>query len=288
MWCLESPSLLADNFEDFTVIESLDSSLILDGTPLRETEKALAEHLSQSKSHFLGPYFELLWKYYLTHHPSYKLIASNLQIHEKGKTIGEFDFLVYDTLYQEYLHQELAVKFYLGYPSGKKALWIGPQTVDRLDKKMDRLLTHQLTLSELPAAKSVLQEMNIHRLKHQLLMKGYLFQPAHLNDLPLPDYVNPNCLKGRWIPLSIFKEQILGGLYENAYWKELSKLEWMIPYCSGESSELLSNPFESDIDFSRPILLSRLTKEAHLFIEEEKLFVVADNWPHLTKAAPAL
>lgn len=294
IWCLESPSLLTDTFQDFSIIDHLDASLILDDHPLDSLEHDLREQLSQSKSHFLGVYFEQLWKFYLTHHPSYKLVASNFQVHEKSKTIGEFDFIVYDEIYQQYVHQELAIKFYLGHPSGSKPLWIGPQTVDRLDKKMDHLITHQLKLSELPAAQHALKELGIKHLTHQLLMKGYLFQPAHLPKLPLPEYVNSNCLQGSWLPVSEFKKRLESDKYKSNYWRPLSKVEWLVPFCSHvdqsqrEDHAILDDPFASDIDFSRPVLFSRLSQEAHLYIEEEKLFIVSDDWPHLTKTSPAL
>lgn len=293
LWCLKSPSLITGPIQDESmsveVLDTLDADTLLNKHSNQELNARLSQHLTQGKSHFLGPYFEQLWSFYLQHHPDYNLIAENLQVHGKSKTLGEFDFIVQDVKSGRFLHQELAIKFYLGHEQDGKAYWIGPQTVDRLDKKMAHLLNHQLRLSEMPEAKAVLHALGIDKIETQLLIKGYLFQPAHLQRIPLPENINANHNSGLWLPKSLFLNELTEGKYQTCYWQILNKLEWLSEQCHPSPERTFSSQnLQSHLDFSRPILLSRIEYDNNKPIELEKLFVVSDDWPHLTKSAPAL
>ena len=112
-------------------LEKLDR----DATPL-------LEHLSSIRSQRLGLYFESLWHFFLAQDEEVDLVARNLPVNRDGRTIGEFDCLYFCRRRNCHVHLELAVKFYLGWPTqtepGDTSLaseWLGPNARDRLDIK---------------------------------------------------------------------------------------------------------------------------------------------------------
>lgn len=142
---------------------------------------ALAADLSKG-SHFLGTYAEKLWCFYLKNSQRYRLIANNIQVHEQGKTLGEFDFILQDQINDQFIHLEFAIKFYLGLPdkNHKHAWWFGPNHIDRLDKKAQHLRAKQLTLSQLQETHKTLAAIGIkdpRSINTQSVIKGRLFKP---------------------------------------------------------------------------------------------------------------
>lgn len=165
----------------------------------------LAERIKQRNNPLLGIYYETLWQWLLEQHPDFELLAHNLQVgaHQKktlsaetasvehpapspGRTLGEFD-LIY-RCQGSVFHRELAVKFYLGLPSALTGLerhrtspwhhWIGPGLRDRLDRKLNRLIHHQINLSDHPESQQTLNLMGIKALpEKEILIQGRLFYP---------------------------------------------------------------------------------------------------------------
>ncbi len=246
-------------------------------------------------SRFLGPYFENLWHLLLESSPHLALIAHGLQIHHEGRTLGEFDFLVRDSASQAVLHQEIAVKFYCGIPlpseqaerCGAPSLWFGPNLIDRLDLKINKLLREQIHLSEMPQAAQRLRELGVNRLTKQIVVKGYLFHPIG-NALPLPDYVNANCLQRQWL---IFR-QLPDYLGENTAWRRLRKLRWLSPAVA-KSTELLA-PQQLIQAIRQPIAEGRAEMIAGMqlqndgtYKETNRFLVLPDQWPEAAVRALA-
>lgn len=238
-WVVNSPSLIqqqsgwpiiaetAKTPEDSWVDQWL---LALDNDP-----SALNQHLSKEKSHFLGTYFESLWAFYLISNPRYELIAKNLQANTKSRTEGEFDFIVVDKLAEQYIHQEIAIKFYLGlkHPnnhlfSDGESIWLGPQCRDRLDLKMDKMLSTQIKLASRESGKQALRSINIDpdssNFTTQLVMKGYLFYPPD-RSVVAPNFCSRNHLRGQWFKLDEFKAYIETHKFDA--WAILTKSEWV-------------------------------------------------------------
>lgn len=254
----------------------------------KQSQRQLQDKLRQSTSHFLGSYAETLWLHYLEHHPRYELIAHNLQIHEQGKTVGEFDFIVFDTLHKTHVHQELAIKFYLGH----KHQWIGPQTVDRLDLKASKLKEKQLKLSQHAAAKETLASLGVATLTHECIVKGRLFQPEGYTDASncsIPIYVNDTHLKSTWYRHKHFKPTSNN---DETYWKILNKREWMAPLTLDQHDPHNKCIARYDLDHyldkhfadqGRPVMLGRFKAQNGQFIETDKYFIVSDKWPNDTQ-----
>ena len=253
----------------------------------RET-KLISESLTLApppKSHFLGPYFEHLWHSAVELSKNLKLIERNLQIHHRGHTLGEFDFLLKDETKDVHLHQEIAVKFYLGLkPStANQILWFGPNQIDRLDLKVKKLIESQTKLGNLPQAQSKLRSLGISSLQPEIVIKGYLFQPLE-QKLALPDYINSNALMGYWLTLS----EVENINYSQATWYIPPKIRWLssvvIDPKSDEATGLVSenklmDTLKNNMVTNKPQLLIALEHHQNIFIERVRYFIVPDNWP---------
>jgi uncharacterized protein len=310
-WAVKSPSLVSSQDNWPSVVDSNESDwidtwlLTLDNNP-----SPLRQHLAKEKSHFLGIYFESLWSFYLEAHPSFNLIAKNLQVNAQKKTIGEFDFIIQDRKSGAFIHQEIAIKFYLGFKrkntysfSDGEHTWLGPQCRDRLDLKMNKLINTQTRLSKTEAGQHTLNSAckqltnennkNINQISSQVVLKGYLFYPED-NTVIAPNYCNPKHLRGNWVTLKSLTQQTHKIETANA-WQLLSKSDWISPYQldhKREQTEPYRDSFIHQADLieavnerinkeNRPWMIAYLKQHTKGYIEENRVFVVPDNWPNL-------
>ncbi len=326
-WMLFSPPLITlpadSNIRVLWPLRDLGREPLADWLRgIDENPDALEAHLSTAKSPRLGIYFESLCAYFFSNYPGFTLIAQNLQVNRilgasEKKTLGEFDFIVQHQ--QQFLHIETAVKFYLGTGTAPQHnqtnFWIGPNANDRLDKKVGRLLDHQLVLADWPEGQEVLTKMKVPNVSKCLLMPGYLFYPER-DTCPTPDDVHQDHNRGRWITFSRAISLLEQTASDKDQWCVLDKRLWLTlaKIKEGETSlqdaalmkETLKTYFseQNAIDNSRihalkkarlkhnprlthrPILLSQLVKEPEpttaepgYWHEQERYFVVPDYWP---------
>jgi hypothetical protein len=205
-WALFNPCLfqqlsevpdewLRSIWQDDDVFSWLDT---LDNDP-----SALLEHLKTQRATRLGIYFEQLLSFYFAEYPRFSLIAKNLQANSQQRTIGEYDFIVWDKLDLRYYHIEVAVKFYIGIqeldreikkntPIYNWHLWVGPNKKDTLGIKMNHLIHHQLRLSETDAGKNALASIDLspEQLTPKLLLTGRLYYPE-TEDPSVPSIAAP-------------------------------------------------------------------------------------------------
>lgn len=289
-WVLQSPPMLSDNTSLFETIpgpSQAEQSIVREQARLN-----LLQHLAATKSHFLGSYFESLWGFYLKHSPRYELLAANEQIHYEGRTLGELDFLVYDKELDTPVHQEVAIKFYLGHKHNSQTLWIGPNSIDRLDLKVGHLQTHQLTLTQHPETQKRLKErFGISSLRSAALIKGYLFQPWQ-QTLRAPDYVNSKHLSGDWLHYH-HTDAFLDQHNPNQYlWYELTKPAWLTcqpeTLCDSHTEQEISDIksfLTTPENQNRSRLVGRLDPSTRIL---EKIFFVPSGWPGSAHTPPAL
>jgi len=278
-----------------------------------------SQHVSEQRR--LGLYAEDLLSAYFSHPESSQiLISRNLQIQNQdfneGRTVGEFDFLTQDRLNKRYLHTEMCCKFYLGLaiPEANATEerqdagsswqhWLGPNCNDRLDIKISRLSTRQLTLSEHPAAKQRLMELAISPVDAQYLLRGRLFFPAY-KAMASPLHSTSDQLKGLWICHSeverLFED--MSKVWQDWWFTQINKLEFMAPRPSHcyQHPLLSKDRFQSYIDdyfqngvqgkdsdrtrLARPLplVLSPTTSQSgSMGFTELRLFVVPDSWIEL-------
>ncbi len=301
IWLLNSPSLLKPDLPEVPLIELHETERLTTALQAPSLQEKLHTHLANRKSRFLGNYFEQLWAFFLHYGSELSLVANNLQVHEQGATLGEFDFLVTNADRSQFWHQELALKFYLAYNDGHSTRCLGPQGNDRLDLKYAKLLS-QLALSSLPQAQVVLAEYDINDVIPQAMLKGRLFVPAYGNDICFPEYVNPEHLSGKWIhqsQLAAYLTSESDNKRRLVAWKILKKYRWLSPlelgapghHLDDEVSDLdaLINKIDLHFEHNRhAVLLTKLLQQGDTLAEDLRLFVVPDSWPLTTKATPAL
>ena len=130
--------------------------------------------------------------------PDIELVEQNLQIQKNiHSTVGELDFLIRDadgTL----THLELATKFYLAVKTEHGITFPGPDSSDNYDRKIERLLSHQLTLTERHKANLPPAYCNENIMVKQLIY-GCLFDHINEAKLSVPEFINPECRRGKWL-----------------------------------------------------------------------------------------
>lgn len=152
----------------------------------------------------LGHLYEDALATVLLSSPNIELLEQNLQIQENiHSTVGELDFLIRDangTL----THLELATKFYLAVKTEHGIAFPGPDARDNYDRKIQRLLSHQLTLTERHKANLPPEYRDADIMVKQLIY-GCLFDhisEAQLRQLSFPKFSNPECRRGKWLHLA--------------------------------------------------------------------------------------
>ena len=244
-------------------------------TPNQQALLLLGQRLDHKPWLPLGIYYENLWHFILEQHPDFQLVTHNLQVasFKNGikQTLGEYD-LIYRLNGQAY-HRELAVKFYLGLPLSKEPVspwhhWVGPGLKDRLDRKMQRMCNHQITLSDTPEGKQTLAAQGIFSVTKEILIQGRLFYPVFAQ-CPPPLHAHPDHLRGYWLTLAQC-EQWLSRQPHSHRGQILSKPFWL-------NNETLSSNMPSQTLLQR---LNNVPLPALLKHHNEYYFIVPENWQH--------
>lgn len=184
----------------------------------------------------------------------YRVAMEEIQLNHNGQTLGAIDLLLHNQHSDEIEHWEVAIKFYLLH----QGTWFGPNAHDQLDKKLDRMLNHQLAMSRSDIFHQ--QYPHVEVTSHHLLMQGRLYtnpfsdeaRPTHCLNYPL----NMEQISGYWCYYSQ-SEQIRQTLYH------LPKERWAIGL--GDTLEPISPNSQRFIHAQ--------TKDGQFW------FVVPDCWP---------
>jgi len=281
-WAVSSPPLLLVDGNDCTWFSErwyqdqyneIEQQLrALDRDPAK-----LESLLAAQKDRRLGNYFETLWSFALQLNPRYQLIERNLQIHDGENTLGEMDFIVLDNETGRYAHWELAIKFYLGTGATvNHNAWHGPGRQDRLDLKLDHLLSRQTRLSRHPVAKAQLEERGIVIDDCAVILKGRLFYPGQLGGPEyFPQYANPSHLRGQWLT----RQQLIQSCGADMRFVPLIRSGWMAEISKqhapdGYSAGALMRLVDSGL-YRLPMQVIRLEAASGV----ERLFIVNDDWP---------
>ncbi|WP_322085847.1 DUF1853 family protein [Burkholderia sp. BCC1999] len=296
-WLLASPSLLtavpgaplARPWPDAAGRSAVEAWLAaLDAQP-----EPLHRALDGFRPTRLGRYAECLLEYFLTHGPSLRLVAANLPLRSNGRTLGEVDFLV-DAPDGQRLHWELAVKCYLCAPvhdGATLADFVGPNLVDRFDRKRSRLLDHQLRLGE---------HDGFARLGYgapadaQMFIKGWLFYPHGAPLPPVSDEIASDHPHGFWLTHAQWPAWA-AAQHAGVAWSVLPRLAWLAPRRVAADAGFEPEPLAAALE-PPPVLT---TREAPALIgiheqgsdgtwrEMARGFVVPDDWPARAQAFAA-
>ncbi len=230
----------------------------------------------------LGHYFEALIAFWLAHMADTQLIASNLQVQQEQRTLGEYDFLFRDAS-AAVCHWEAAVKFYLQVePLAEQRAFIGPGTRDRLDLKLARVFQHQLLLGGTAAGQQALPQ-GVQLDKAQAFVKGYLFYHASARNKVPVSGVSAAHLSGWWARHA--REQ-LPQTAGDSRWLILPRMRWLAPVRLTEDAGVMTYAALSaklDEHFSvssAALLVIELTAAATgEWQEKSRGFVVCSSWP---------
>lgn len=247
---------------------------------LDQHPQPLRAHLALGHSKRLGLHFERLWHFFLAQDSEVELLAHNLPVRDSTRTLGEFDCIYYCHQRQRNVHLELAVKFYLSAPGAiSQALsnWLGPNSRDRLDLKLQRMLTHQIRLADTPQGASVLAELGIKDTLREIEIKGRLF--AHCpSPAPAPSGYNTTLPLSQWCFISD-----LPGIDDIgvARYLPLERQQWLAPVNNGgnealslaDLTALVTKQWQND---SRPMQVAVIDDGG---CEQRRFFLVQDNWP---------
>lgn len=243
-----------------------------------------AQRLQFPAQHRLGRYYEALWEYFFRHDEQYQLIAHNVAIRKNGQTLGELDFVIFDTFSQRYIHLEIAVKFYLHYPHSNtsidNAAWLGPDSRDNLAKKWRKLNLEQSLLSQKEECQTRLEQLGIQLpVDHAVSLKGYLFRPD--NSTAMPQLFNRQNKLYRYYRC----ENLLQKTFTDASTGIIPKSCWL-QQCHGKNSIVLSTPeqmIEQVITGNRPLMAGIFAESASHAVETERFFIVPPTWPNPDK-----
>jgi hypothetical protein len=277
-WLLSTPDLLRpdsfwiDGLADLNLdISELKPYLYaLDAQP-----QPLHQFLQKSNKLRLGHYAEKLLEFYLRQ--TQQLFACNVQVREdNGHTLGEFDFILRRP--EGLMHLELATKFYLFLPesgvSEKLTLqhFLGPNLADSLGLKVDKIFKQQLRLSEQVSARQNLAEPIVTA---AAMIKGWLFYPCEMQNIPELSELAPGHCTGHWCTLGEFAGLALDKV------AILPRSEWLAPALHTSAAgfsvvhQVLIQHFLHD---QAPVLVAGMTPEHGMMVETARYMVVADDW----------
>ncbi len=244
--------------------------------------------LSLRKSTRLGIRYETLWQFLYQHIESCTVLACNLPVRSETRTLGEFDLLYQindkNKSVVHHIHQEMAVKFYLGKPdsNGNWFDWIGPDNSDQLGAKLQKMFDSQIMLSETEEGTQCLEELaGKQNWQRELLVQGYLFYPWKHTCAP-PKHSHSEHLRGDWLPIHQLDEycQHIKASYfhipPRQFWLSLQApsdklIQALHPY----SPETLKEGIYLHMSLSnKPILVTGHTKSGQPAV----FFVTPDKW----------
>jgi len=284
-WVISSPPIIQGIHQqnnwtesDFWLRESRNFSTQyqqLDNKP-----DTLNELLQHQHDHRLGHRFETLLSFWFQHNQRYQVIQQNLQVNDGKKTIGEFDFIIKDTLSNKIQHWEVACKFYLGLGNTQhRTNWVGPMLKDRLSLKFKTMQQRQSQLSDQPAAKQLLQHLDLHIDERICLMKGRLFYPIKQTHCPPPNKAANNHQRGWWARPDEFNKHFSN---KPLQWRPLNKNQWLAPQhnkysdVNHSASEILS--YFLNERHQHPLCIVGFSQDESLSNEIERGFLVAKDW----------
>ena len=180
---------------------------------LDQNPEPLLAFLAQLKSTRLGLRFEYLMWFWLQDEAFHdlRLLGHSIQIIHGRHTLGELDFLLFNTTTQQIEHWEVALKYYLAEVSYDLQYWYGLNRTDTLQRKLNHFTEKQFQFE-------TVSQHNIQ--KRYAVLKGQLFLPAHktqdlnyaINNLifnhpeskvspintTIPSWINPHRNIGQW------------------------------------------------------------------------------------------
>jgi len=251
--------------------------IALDQSPL-----PLHDFIATHPTRRLGHYFETLIAYWLTHQEDVEIIATNLQVQQQQKTLGEYDF-IFRNADAEVCHWEAAVKFYLQQdPISEQHAFIGPGTRDRLDLKLAKVFQQQLHLGDSAAGQQALPH-GITIDKSQAFIKGYLFYHAATPRNSSIAGISAAHLDGWWARHNI--DEIPQASAES-HWIIPLRLSWLAPVLATANEAVFnSRTLQQHLALhfatlnEALLIIELIPTDTGKYREISRGFVVCKTWP---------
>ncbi|HYE06263.1 MAG TPA: DUF1853 family protein [Planctomycetota bacterium] len=237
----------------------------------------------------IGHYAERLLEFWLSHHPGMRLIAARRAVRGEGRDLGDLD-VVFSYRYGPPIHWELAVKFFLrARDDAAWDAWIGPNPRDRLDRKLERVIGHQLPLGGGSAA-SAAAGLGRAPLTSEAFLKGWLFHPVDGPIEPSPAGASPDHGRGWWLHHG---EHEPPQAARSSRYLVPERLEWLAPQHRPDDGSLpplshrqllkrLERSFERHM---AAVLVCEVQRDQHGWWREiDRGFVVHPRWPEIIEA----
>ncbi|MGM0782940.1 MAG: DUF1853 family protein [Pseudomonadota bacterium] len=299
-WLLNCPDLVGDSWPPRPGRDEMgladDAQLDHFLHELEASPEALERRVGNTLDGRMGLYHETLWQFLLDRAPGTRLLAHNLRVFRGKVTLGEIDLLYQRNAAPKVIHLEVAIKFYLGLPSGPgdaadPARWIGPGGADSLASKLAHLRRHQLSLSDRPETREVIRQAlaDLRRgplvgrfIERRLAMPGMLFQPWR-QPLPVPRGGSANHWRGRWLHWGEWRD-FRDGLPRQTRGAWLPRPHWLAPPRDSTFTALTSLEAQLADHFTgpaTPVQIALITDDA-----PQRLFLVDDSWPRQIPLPP--
>ncbi|MBL0314825.1 MAG: DUF1853 family protein [Flavobacteriales bacterium] len=178
-WAIASAPLVKENCGELPIIDEewCDQQLELHLDWLKQLDSdpsPLKNFIQDDDAKLLGKRFESLLAFWFEQSPHFELIGRNIRFENSGAS-GEADFLIRDLIDGELIHLEAACKYYIGLPySPKRNTWVGPNGIDSLQLKLEKL-RKQVNLFRTTPGKKFLEEHGLEIPGRAVLLKGYFF-----------------------------------------------------------------------------------------------------------------
>lgn len=214
----------------------------------------------------LGRYAERLVAVWFKLNPHYELLTHNLQLVIAKRTVGEIDFLIEEEKSKRAIHLEFALKFYLQTEDSPSPRFIGPKGRDSLNGKVEKLLDHQMRLSEV-YKEQLPENLRNYDFRPRIMIKGVLFYPFKKGD-------------SRDLWLRISDRDALSSMPENLEFTLLKhRRSWIFPFDPDLDSKRVGKHSLIDQlgkkDLSLPLMVA-YSDHKQIY---GRIMMVEDSWP---------
>ena len=276
-WVMTQPSMLEG-------LPGGHRPLLEDGDPrlerlMADTERApegLTALLAAPRAHKVGISFEALMHWGIERGLGHRVLGRDVQVHADKRTLGALDAVV-QTESGSIEHWEFAYKLFLQCDGGIEwSSWVGPGARDRLDTKVNRMLEHQLPLSERPEAQAVLRSLGIERIdRRRMVLQGVLFSPWGCPPSRARGALEP--CAGRWVHVGRIEEVF--DAHPQSRWVKRNKPLWF-GWWSGDPAAWLPPDAVRQALMADPVHRAQLwsVRLAADSDAEVLVFVVPDGW----------
>jgi uncharacterized protein len=225
----------------------------------------------------LGHRFERLVEAWFTLHPDWTVHTANAVIQGQDRTLGELDLLLERN--DEWIHLELACKFYLGVGHSKRwDQWVGIDPTDRLDLKL-KTFQRQVQLSEIPEADQWLANRGWRVDNQRCWLKGWFFHHfSNIHHPTPPRFAALNYPSGWW---SHARDWNI--IWSNAeQWIALQPEHWLRTRHPSDDIHLLESPSAINKLWHlgrSGIMVCLASWNGQEWVETSRGIVVPDTWP---------